>query len=205
MEYRHCICLGCRCGYGRRRDWGSYRMLLYHTRGGLRWVTGVQYGDQGAMKAEGQARLEPLRNPGYVFTGSCLCVTGRGCQGVRGGGRLHGGGSTQTTRGSFFLGRMCAALYLGCCVAPIGDNLTFCLLPCCCAALPCNFTTGDQTGQRPSRLLMLKVCSCHCPQSQVGRYPRSSGSSVMLWATSGSPRTRGIEPGRNHLFVRDPR
>ena len=54
-------------------------------------------------------------------------------------------------------------------------------------------------------LLMLKLCSCHCPQSLVGRYPRSSGSSVMLWATSGSLGTHGIEQGRNHLLVRDAR
>ena len=44
-------------------------------------------------------------------------------------------------------------------------------------------TPGEQTGQRSSPLLMLALCSCHCPQSLVGRYPRSSGSSVKLWAT----------------------
>ena len=35
------------------------------------------------------------------------------------------------------------------------------------------------------------------PQSLVGRYPRSSRCSVMLWATSRSPGTHGIEEGRN--------
>ena len=205
MEYRHYIYLGCGCGFGQRRDWGCYRMLLYHTRGGLRWGVGVQYGDQGAMKAEGQARLKPPRNPGYVSTGSCVCATGRGLHGVRGGGRLHGGGNTQTTRGPFLLRGMRAALYLGCCVAPIGDALAFCLLLCCCVALPCPYTPGKQMEQRPSPLLMLKVCSCSRAQSLVGRYPRSSGSSVMLWATSGSPGTHGIEQGRNHLSVRDAR
>ena len=30
-------------------------------------------------------------------------------------------------------------------------------------------------------------------------------SCVMLWATSGSPRTHGIERGRNHPSVRDAR
>ena len=180
-------------------------MLLYHTRGGLRWVGGVQYGDQGAMKAEGQARLEPPRNLGYVSTGSCVCATGSGLHGVGGGGPVHGGGSTRTARGPLLLRRMRAALYLGCCVACIGDALAFCLLLCCCIALPCPFTPDDQTGQRPSPLLMLKLCSCHCPQSLVGRYPWPSRSSVMLWATSRSPGTHGIQPGRNHLSVRDAR
>ena len=45
---------------------------------------------------------------------------------------------------------------------------------------------------------MLTLCSCLCPQSLADRYPRSSGSSVMLWPTSGSPGTHGIERGRNH-------
>ena len=51
-------------------------MLLYYTRGGLRWVGGVQYGDLGAMKAEGQARLEPPINPGYASTGYCMLAVG---------------------------------------------------------------------------------------------------------------------------------
>ena len=51
-------------------------MLLYYTRGGLRWVGGVQYGHLGTMKAEGQARLEPPRNPGYASTGYCMLAVG---------------------------------------------------------------------------------------------------------------------------------
>ena len=98
-----------------------------------------------------------------------------------------------------------AALYLGCCFAPVGDALAFCLWLCCCVAVPCPFTPGEQTGQCPSPLLMLKLCSCHCPQSLVGRYPRSSRSSVTLWATSGGPGTHGIKRGRNHLSARDAR
>ena len=39
-------------------------MFLYYTRGLMRWVGGVLCGDTGAMKAEGQAPLEPPRNPG---------------------------------------------------------------------------------------------------------------------------------------------
>ena len=205
MGYRHSIYLGCGCDYELWGVQGCYRMLLYNTGGGLRWISGVPYGDQGAMKAEGQARLEPPRNPGCVSTDYCVCAAGSGLHGVRGGGRLHGGGSTRTTRGPLLLRRMHAALYLGCCVAPIGDALAFCLLLCCCIALPCPFTPGEQTDQRPSLLLMLKLCSCHCPQSPVGRYPRSYGSSVMLWATSGSPGTHRIGQGRNHLSVRDAR
>ena len=107
--------------------------------------------------------------------------------------------------GQVSLRRMRAALFLGCCFATDRGALAFCLLRCCCAALPCPLTPGEQTGQRPSPLLMLTLCSCHCPQSLVDRYPRSSGSSVMLWATSGSPGTHGIERGRNHLSARDAR
>ena len=39
-------------------------MFLNYTRGLMRWVGGVHCGDTGAMKAEGQARLEPPRNTG---------------------------------------------------------------------------------------------------------------------------------------------
>ena len=99
--------------------------------------------------------------------------------------------------------RMRAALLLRCCIAPIGGALAVCLLLCPCIALPCPFTPGSPTGQRPSPLLMPLLYSCHCPQSLAGRYPRSSRSSVMLWATSGSPGTHGIEEGRKHLSVRD--
>ena len=195
-------------------------MFLYYTRGLVRLVGGVHYGDMEAMKAEGQARLEPPRNPGYASTGYCMLAVGyvgsevvgnhqyaagNGIRRVTGGGRLHGGGGTRTTRGLLLLCRMRAVLYLGCCSAPVGDALAFCLLLCCCVAVPCAFTPGEQTGQRLSPLLMLKLCSCHCPQSLVGRYPRAFGSSGMLWATSGSPGTHGIERGRNHLSARDAR
>ena len=47
-------------------------MFLYYTRGLVRWVGGVQYGDMEAMRAEGQARLEPPRNPCYASTGYCM-------------------------------------------------------------------------------------------------------------------------------------
>ena len=195
-------------------------MFVYYTRGLVRWVGGVHYGDMEAMKAEGQVRPEPPTNPGYASTGYCMLAVGyvesevvgiyeyaasNGLRGVTADGRLHGGGGTQTTEGPLLLRRMRAALYLGCCFAPVGDALAFCLLRCCCIAVPCPLTPGEQTGQRPSPLLMLTLCSCHCPQSLVGRYPRSSGSSVMLWATSGNPGTHGIERGRNQLSARDAR
>ena len=195
-------------------------MFLYYTMGLVWWVGGVHYADMEAMKAEGHARVEPPKKAGYAYTGYCMLAPGHvesvvvgnyeyaagiGLRGVTAGGRLHGGGGTRTKRGPLFLRRMRAALYLGCCFAPIGDALAFCLLLCCCVAEPCPFTPGEQTGQRPSPLLMLTLCSCHCPQSLVGRYPWSSGSSVMLWATSGSPGTDGIERGRNHLSARDAR
>ena len=117
-----------------------------------------------AMKAEGQARLEPPRNPGYASTDSCVCAAGCGLHGVRGGGRLHGGKGARTARGPFLLRRMCAALYLGCCVAPIGGALAFSLLLCCCVALPCPFYPGKQTGQHVSSLLMLKLIVATAPK-----------------------------------------
>ena len=44
------------------------------------------------------------------------------------------------------------------------------------------------------------------PQSLVGRYPRSSGSSVMLChAILGSPGTHRIDLRKNHMSVRDAR
>ena len=131
------------------------------------------------MRAEGQARLDPPRTPGsasmgycmlavgYVesgLVGNCECAAGNGVRGVTGCGCLHSGGGTRTTRDLLLLRRMRAALYLGCCFAPIGDALACCLLLCCCAAVPCTFTPGEQTGQRPSPLLMLMLCTCHCPQ-----------------------------------------
>ena len=128
-----------------------------------------------------------------------------GLRGVRGTGRLHGGGGTRTTESPHLLRRMRVALCLGCRFAPDREAFAFCLLRCCCIVVTCPLTPGKQTGQRPSPLLMLTLCSCHCPQSLVDRYPRSSGSSFMLWATSGSPGTHGIERGRNHLLARDAR
>ena len=137
------------------------------------------------MKAEGQARLEPPRNRGYASMGYCMlavgyvesgvvgiceCAAGNGLRGVTGDGRLHGGGGMRATRGPLLLRRMRAALYLGCCFAPIGDALAFCLLLCWCVAVRCPFTPGEQKGQRSLPLLMLTLCGCHCPQSLVGRY-----------------------------------
>ena len=128
-----------------------------------------------------------------------------GLRGVTGTGLLHGGGGTRTTESPLLLRRMRAALCLGCRFAPDGEAFAFSLLRCCCIDVPCPLTPGEQTGQRPSPLLMLTLCSRHCLQSLVDRYPRSSGSSVMLWATSGSPWTHRIERGRNHLSPRDAR
>ena len=46
------------------RGRGVDAVFLYFTRGLMRWVGGVHCGDMGVMRAEGQARLEPPRNPG---------------------------------------------------------------------------------------------------------------------------------------------
>ena len=117
-------------------------MFLYYTRRLVRWVGSVHYGDMEAMKAEGQARLEPPRNPGSATMGYCMlavgyvesrvvgiceCAAGSGLRGATGDGRLHGGGGMRTRRAPLLLCRMRAALYLGCCFAPIGDALAFCL------------------------------------------------------------------------------
>ena len=206
MECRHGIYLGCGSSSGPRGR-GIGTVFLYYTMGRVRWVDGVHCGDMGAMKAEGQARLEPPGSPGHAHTGYCVPAEGyvesrvvgsfedadgNGFHGVMGDGCLHGGGGTRTTKGQLSLRRMRAALFLGCRFATDRNVLAFCLLRCCCAALPCPLTPGEQTSQRPSPSLMLTLCSCHCPQSLVDRYPWSSGSSVMLWATSGSPGTHGI-------------
>ena len=175
-------------------------MFLYYTRGLVWLVSGVHYGDMEAMKAEGQARLQPPRNPGYASTGYCVLALGYVESGVVVVSTVVG---VRKQRG--VCSCSVAALYFGCCFAPIGDALAFCLLLCCSIAVLCPFTPGEQTGQRPSALPMVTLCSCHCPQSQVSRYPRSSGSSVMLWATSGSSGTHGIERGRKHLSARDAR
>ena len=63
VECRHGIYLGCGCSSGPRGR-GVDAVFLYFTRGLMRWVGGVHCGNMGAMKAEGQARLEPPRNPG---------------------------------------------------------------------------------------------------------------------------------------------
>ena len=114
-------------------------------------------------------------------------ATDSGLRGVTGTGRLHGGGGTRTTGSPLLLRRMRATLLLGWRFALDGEALAFCLLRCCCVAVPCPHCPGEQTGQRPSPLLMLRLCRCHCPASLVDRYPRSSGSSVMLWATLRQP------------------
>ena len=146
----------------------------------MRCVGGVRYGDMQAMTAEGQARLEPPGNPGYVSTdyctlavgymesgvvGICVCAAGSELRGVTGDGRIHGGGGTRTTRGPLLLCRMGASLYLGCCSAPIGDALAFCLLLCRCVAVPCPFTPAEQTDQRPSPLLMLLLAVATAPKA----------------------------------------
>ena len=93
------------------------------------------------MKAEGQARLEPPRNPGYAHTGYCVLVEGyvesgvvgsfkgadgNGLRGVMSVGCLHSGRGTRTTEGQLSLRRMRAALFLGCCFATDRGALAFC-------------------------------------------------------------------------------
>ena len=139
-------------------------MFLYYTGGLMRWVGGVHCGDTEAMKAEGQARLEPPTDPGFAEKGYCVLAVGyeesrvvgiceyagdSGLRGVTDTGRLHGGGGTRTTESPLLLCRMRAALCLRCRFAPDGEAFAFCLLRCCCIAVPCPLVLGEQTGQRP--------------------------------------------------------
>ena len=154
MGCQHGIYLGCGSSSGPRGR-GIGNVFLYYTRGLVRWDGGVHCGDMGAMKAEGQARLEPPRNPGYAHTGYCVLAEGyvepggvgsfqnedgNGFHGVMSDGCLHGGGGTRTTEGQLSLHGMRAALFLGCRFATDRDALAFCLLRCsallCLAPLP---------------------------------------------------------------------
>ena len=131
---------------------------------------------------------------------------GNGFRGVTGDGRLHGGGGTRTTESPLLLRRMRAALSLGCRFAPDREALAFCLLRCCCVAVPCPLTPRGTNG--PASVAVANANALQLPlppKAWLTRYPRSSGSSVMLWATSSSPGTHGIERGRNHLSARDAR
>ena len=98
---------------------------------------------------------------GYVESGVVGIyeyAAGNGLRGVTGDGRLHGSGGTRTTESPLLLRHMRAALFLGCRLAPDREALAFCLLRCCCVAVPCPLTPGEQTGQRPSPLRMLTLC-----------------------------------------------
>ena len=109
----------------------------------------------------GQARPELAMKPGCKSVGDCMCGTGRRAQGACGQWGYYGGVRPEGVqrRGLTLFRRMRAALFLGCCSAPIGSALACCLLLCRCIALPCPLTRGDPTGQRSSLLLMLKLCA----------------------------------------------
>ena len=74
-----------------------YRVLIYNTVaaswGSPRWAhifSGPNDADKGAMKAKGQARLEPPRTPGHASLDLCTCATGCRVHMVRGDGPLSG-------------------------------------------------------------------------------------------------------------------
>ena len=163
-------------------------MFLYYTRGLVRWVGGVHFVDMEAMKAEGEARREPPRNPAYASRGYCMLAVGyvelgvvgiyeyaasNGLHGVTRDGRLDGGG--RTTEGPLLLRRMRAALYLGCCFAPVGDALAFCLLLCCCVAVPCPYTPRRTNGPAS-----VAVANANAPQLPLPPKPGWPVSPV-LW------------------------
>ena len=63
------------------------------TEGSLRWGRGtcvVNNVDPGSMKAKGQTRLEPPRNPGCASLDLCACAAGCGMHMVRGNGQPTG-------------------------------------------------------------------------------------------------------------------
>ena len=119
----------------------------------MRWVGGEHCGDMGAMKAEGQARLEPPTNPGYAYTGYCVVAVGyvesgvvgiyeyaagNRLRGVTGDGRLHGGGGTRKN-GESALASPHACCFVPCLPLCAGQRspcflLVVMLLRCC--ALP---------------------------------------------------------------------
>ena len=57
--------------------------------GGAQSTVGLYDADKGAMKAEGQAKLELPRNPGYTSMDFCVCDTGY---------RVHVGRGDDTSR-----------------------------------------------------------------------------------------------------------
>ena len=129
-------------------------MFLYYTRGLVRWVGGVHCGDTGAMKAEGQARLEPPRNPGCAHTGYCVLAVGYVESGVVGiceyatGSGIKWGHEYWTSprwRGYANNGESALASPHACCFVPwlplcAGQRspcfLLVAMLLCCCALPP---------------------------------------------------------------------
>ena len=105
----------------------------------------------------------------YEYAADC------GLRAVTGTGRLRGGGGTRTTESPLLLRRMCAALCLGCRFAPDGEAFAFCLLRCCCIAVPCPLTPGEQTGQRLSPLLMLTLAVATAPKAWLTGIPGPLG------------------------------
>ena len=58
---------------------------------------------------------------------------------------------------------MRAALQLGCCIAPIGRALAYCLLLCCCIALPCPLYPRRSNGPAPVAVANAKALQLPLP------------------------------------------
>ena len=167
-----------------------YRVLIYNIvapfGGSPRWAQsayGPNDADKGAMKAEGQARLEPPRNPGRASLDLCTCAIGCRVHMVRGDGHVTWRLCCTHRRHSCFL-------------------LVVMLLHC--RVLPLHLWQSNG----PAPVAVANAIALQLPLPPKPRWPVSpvsSGSSVILWAISSSPGTHGIELGRNHLSEPDAR
>ena len=121
-----------------------------------------------------------------------------GLRGVTGTERLHSGGGTRTTESPLLLRRMRAAFCLGC----HGEAFAFCLLRCCCIAVPCPLTPGEQTGQRPSPLLMLTLCRRNCPKAWLTDIPGPLGPPSCCGPPQAAPGPRGSSEARTtYIYI----
>ena len=102
-----------------------------------------------------------------------------GFHGVMGDGCLHGGGGTRTTEGQLSLRRMRAALFLGCRFATDREALAFYLLRCCCVALPCPHTPGEQYLYISSNLYPFP--NSRWLHHTALRYGRRAQSGACMW------------------------
>ena len=119
-------------------------MLIYitvaPTGGSLWWARGIcDMNDavKGAMKAEGQARLEPPINPGCAFLDLCTCAARCGMHMVRWDGQPTGGSKRHRDgTSSCFAACMLLCSWLLYCTYRICPCFLLVAMPLHCPALP---------------------------------------------------------------------